>query len=178
MTSDERVKTIEEQTPWIKEIAKKINRPASMDVEDLVSAGVMGLCVSIDKYDGCSASLKTFSAKSVIGEMIDAARLWRSGTRANPYPDVVSLDYMDYDEPGESLSDVDNRIDIESFIGKLEDDEIAYIRLRYYDGLTNPQIAAELGVSRRYTRSLRHRAIMHLKFLFVHAGITKASQLF
>jgi len=50
---EEKNKIVVEYTPFIRFIAKKISKrlPANIDLEDLVSCGVIGLMDAIDKYD-------------------------------------------------------------------------------------------------------------------------------
>ena len=59
LTEEERKKLIEEYTVLIRFIAKRISirLPANIDVEDLVSSGVIGLIDAIEKYDPTSCLL-------------------------------------------------------------------------------------------------------------------------
>ena len=77
ITESERKKLIEEYTPLIRFIAKKISMrlPANIDVEDLVSNGVIGLMDAIDKYDSTRDNkFKTYAEFRIRGAILDGLR--------------------------------------------------------------------------------------------------------
>ncbi len=77
VTIEERQKLIEEYTPLIRFIAKKISvrLPANIDVEDLVSSGVIGLMDAIDKYDSTRDNkFKTYAEFRIRGSILDELR--------------------------------------------------------------------------------------------------------
>lgn len=77
LTEEERKKLIEEYTPLIRFIAKKISirLPANIDVEDLVSSGVIGLMDAIDKYDPTRDNkFKTYAEFRIRGSILDELR--------------------------------------------------------------------------------------------------------
>ena len=74
---NQRQKLIEEYTPLIRFIAKKISvrLPANIDVEDLVSNGVIGLMDAIDKYDATRDNkFKTYAEFRIRGAILDGLR--------------------------------------------------------------------------------------------------------
>lgn len=73
----EKEKIIEEYLPIIKHLAYKMGKgfDDEMTVEDLISAGIMGLLEAIEKYDPTKgAQLKTFAYLRIRGAMIDELR--------------------------------------------------------------------------------------------------------
>jgi RNA polymerase sigma factor FliA len=77
MNEDVREKTIEEFIPIIKHLAYKVARGFENDnlVDDLISAGVVGLLEVMEKYDATrGAKLNTFAYLRIRGAMIDELR--------------------------------------------------------------------------------------------------------
>lgn len=75
--ADEREKTIDEFVPIIKHLACKVSRRYEDDeiVEDLISAGVVGLLEAMEKYDVSKGiKLNTFAYLRIRGAMIDELR--------------------------------------------------------------------------------------------------------
>ncbi len=75
--TNERDKIVEEFVPIIKHLAYKVSKGYEDNnmIEDLVSAGVVGLLEAIDKYDASKgAKLNTFAYLRVRGAMIDELR--------------------------------------------------------------------------------------------------------
>lgn len=74
---DERERTIEEFMPIIKNLAYKISKGFEDNhiIDDLVSAGIMGLLEAMEKYDPTRGiKLNTFSYLRIRGAMIDELR--------------------------------------------------------------------------------------------------------
>ena len=70
---------IETYAPQVKYLAHRLacRLPASIDLDDLISAGVLGLLDAIKKYDPTqAASLKTYAAFRIQGAMRDYVREW------------------------------------------------------------------------------------------------------
>ncbi|MDE0119588.1 MAG: FliA/WhiG family RNA polymerase sigma factor [Bdellovibrionales bacterium] len=77
LTEEERKKLIEEYTVLIRFIAKRISirLPANIDVEDLVSSGVIGLMDAIEKYDPTRDNkFKTYAEFRIRGSILDELR--------------------------------------------------------------------------------------------------------
>jgi RNA polymerase sigma factor FliA len=65
--------------PQVKYLAQRLacRLPASIDLDDLISAGVLGLLDAIQKYDPTrAASLKTYAEFRIQGAMLDYVREW------------------------------------------------------------------------------------------------------
>jgi RNA polymerase sigma factor FliA len=70
---------IEAYAPQVKYLAHRLacRLPASVCLEDLISAGVLGLLDAIKKYDPTrAASLKTYAEFRIQGAMLDYVRAW------------------------------------------------------------------------------------------------------
>ncbi len=77
LTSSEKKKLIVQYTPLIKFIAKKISTrlPANIEVNDLVSSGVIGLMDAIEKYDpNRNNKFKTYAEFRIRGAILDELR--------------------------------------------------------------------------------------------------------
>jgi RNA polymerase sigma factor for flagellar operon FliA len=70
---------IEAYAPLVKYLAQRLawRLPASIGLDDLISAGVLGLLDAIQKYDPTRAtSLKTYAEFRIQGAMLDYVREW------------------------------------------------------------------------------------------------------
>ncbi len=73
----ERERLILEHLPQVKLIATRIHErlPQSVSVEDLVSAGIIGLITAIDHFDpGMNVKLKTYAEYKIRGAILDSLR--------------------------------------------------------------------------------------------------------
>ena len=77
LSIEEKNKIILEYTPLIRFIAKKISirLPANIELEDLVSSGVIGLMDAVDKYDSTRDNkFKTYAEFRIRGAILDELR--------------------------------------------------------------------------------------------------------
>ncbi|MCX7977758.1 MAG: FliA/WhiG family RNA polymerase sigma factor [Bdellovibrionaceae bacterium] len=77
LTQEQKNQLIEEYAPLIKFIAQKISfrLPASIELDDLISAGVIGLMDAIDKYDPTRDNkFKTYAEFRIRGAILDELR--------------------------------------------------------------------------------------------------------
>ena len=77
LSIEEKNKIVLEYTPLIRFIAKKISirLPANIDIEDLVSSGVIGLMDAVDKYDSSRDNkFKTYAEFRIRGAILDELR--------------------------------------------------------------------------------------------------------
>lgn len=77
LTADLREKLILEHLPQVKLIARRIHErlPVSVSLDDLISAGVVGLIAAIDRYDASHAvKLKTYAEYKIRGAILDSLR--------------------------------------------------------------------------------------------------------
>lgn len=76
-SADERERLILEHLPQVRLIARRIHNrlPESVSLEDLVSAGIVGLIAAIDQYDPThQVKLKTYAEHKIRGAILDALR--------------------------------------------------------------------------------------------------------
>lgn len=76
-TKEERDALILEHLPQVNWIAIRIHEklPASIELDDLISAGVLGLVSAVDNYDPShGASLKTYAEYRIRGAILDSIR--------------------------------------------------------------------------------------------------------
>ena len=77
VSPEEREELILDHLPQVNWIALRIHEqlPASVQLEDLISAGIVGLLAAIDKYDpSFDASLKTYAEYKIRGAILDSIR--------------------------------------------------------------------------------------------------------
>jgi RNA polymerase sigma factor for flagellar operon FliA len=77
VTADVREKLILEHLPQVKLIARRIHErlPVSVSLDDLISAGVVGLIAAIDRYDAShDVKLKTYAEYKIRGAILDSLR--------------------------------------------------------------------------------------------------------
>jgi RNA polymerase sigma factor for flagellar operon FliA len=77
LTNNEKGKLIEEYTPLIRFIAQKIavRLPSNIELDDLVSSGVIGLMDAIEKYDPTRDNkFKTYAEFRIRGAILDELR--------------------------------------------------------------------------------------------------------
>jgi len=76
-TADERERLILQHLPQVRLIARRIHErlPESVGLEDLISAGVVGLIGAIDHFDpGHNVKLKTYAEYKIRGAILDSLR--------------------------------------------------------------------------------------------------------
>jgi len=73
---DEKERIIKEFLPYIKFTAQRMQwrLPPQLTVDDLVSAGLMGLLDAIEKFEPGRVKLKTYAEKRIKGSMLDEIR--------------------------------------------------------------------------------------------------------
>jgi RNA polymerase sigma factor for flagellar operon FliA len=75
--NDERERLILEHLPQVRLIARRIRDrlPENVSLEDLVSAGIVGLIAAVDQYDpGHNVKLKTYAEHKIRGAILDSLR--------------------------------------------------------------------------------------------------------
>lgn len=77
LTADERERVIMEHLPQVRLIARRIHErlPESVNLEDLVSTGIVGLISAIDRFDPSqNVKLKTYAEYKIRGAILDSLR--------------------------------------------------------------------------------------------------------
>jgi RNA polymerase sigma factor for flagellar operon FliA len=77
LTADERERLILDHLPQVRLIARRIHErlPESVNLEDLVSTGIVGLISAIDRFDpNHNVKLKTYAEYKIRGAILDSLR--------------------------------------------------------------------------------------------------------
>src|ERR671932_120629 len=77
VTAELREKLILDHLPQVKLIARRIHErvPVSVSLDDLISAGVLGLIAAIDRYDAShDVKLRTYAEYKIRGAILDSLR--------------------------------------------------------------------------------------------------------
>lgn len=77
LTSDDRERLILDHLPQVRLIARRIHErlPESVNLEDLVSTGILGLISAIDRFDPAhNVKLKTYAEYKIRGAILDSLR--------------------------------------------------------------------------------------------------------
>jgi RNA polymerase sigma factor FliA len=75
--AEERERLILEHLPQVRLIARRIHErlPESVNLEDLISTGTIGLIAAIDRFDpGHNVKLKTYAEYKIRGAILDSLR--------------------------------------------------------------------------------------------------------
>jgi len=76
-SNEERERLILEHLPQVRLIARRIHErlPETVSLEDLVSAGILGLIAAVDQYDAShNVKLKTYAEHKIRGAILDSLR--------------------------------------------------------------------------------------------------------
>ncbi|MGC2064265.1 MAG: sigma-70 family RNA polymerase sigma factor, partial [Thermodesulfovibrionales bacterium] len=73
---EEKEQIIREFLPYIKYTASRLlwRLPPQLTIDDLISAGLIGLMDAVDKYDNGRGKLKTYAEFRIKGSMLDELR--------------------------------------------------------------------------------------------------------
>ena len=182
-TDDEaRQKLIEHNLRLVAHIAKKYAH-SSIDADDLVSIGSIGLIKAVRSYKPESGKLATYASRCIENEILMALRSSRKTRNEISLDDPIGSDQEGNEV---TLSDVlgtdENlvpdavELNIESaralrMIAALSDPrERAVLLMRYglADGVPHPQheVARRLGISRSYVSRIEKKALERLRSQF------------
>src|SRR5215471_20378561 len=76
-TTEDRERLILEHLPQVRLIARRIHErlPESVNLEDLISTGTLGLIAAIDRFDAShNVKLKTYAEYKIRGAILDSRR--------------------------------------------------------------------------------------------------------
>lgn len=105
----------------------------------------------------------TRASEEDVLEAIEAGHAYRSQSidRADPGPDRPPTPELGEDDLG--LFEAENRILVEELLAALEPRDRLLVRLRYFDEMTQSQIAARLGISQMHVSRLLTRCLVQLR---------------
>ena len=80
----ERDRLLLEHAPLVEKVAWRIvgRLPASVDVQDLISAGMLGLLSAVDRYDASRGSFAAYAEWRIKGAILDELRALDHLTRS------------------------------------------------------------------------------------------------
>ena len=171
---------IEHNLRLVAHIAKKYTtsgRIASVDFDDIISIGSIGLIKAIDSFNsGKSARLATYAARCIENEILMYIRSSKKYSN-----DIFLQDPIGHDFDGNEITvmdmvksdddpvpdEVSDKIDITRMMRKidevLDEREREIIRLRYSvcggEEMTQREIASMLGISRSYVSRIEKKAL-------------------
>lgn len=171
---------IEHNLRLVAHIAKKYTtsgRIASVDFDDIISIGSIGLIKAIDSFNsGKSARLATYAARCIENEILMYIRSSKKYSN-----DIFLQDPIGHDFDGNEITvmdmvksdddpvpdEVSDKIDINRMMRKidevLDEREREIIRLRYAvcggEEMTQREIASMLGISRSYVSRIEKKAL-------------------
>lgn len=171
---------IEHNLRLVAHVAKKYTssgRIASVDFDDIISIGTIGLIKGIDSFDADkNVRLATYAARCIENEIL---MYIRSSKKYNN--DMFLQDPVGHDFDGNEITvmdmvksdddpvpdEVSDRIDIMRMIQKidevLDDREREIIKMRYAisggEEITQREIASMLGISRSYVSRIEKKAL-------------------
>jgi RNA polymerase sigma factor FliA len=158
--------------------------PASVTMDDLISAGTIGLIQAVDRFDPSHGiKLKTFAERRIHGGMLDLLRredpLSRSERRSvrtgkcEPVR-IESLDQLSIEKQGSipaantpspleqaMTTDLERRVSAQRT--KLSTTEQRVLSLRYEDGLTNVAIGLRLSLHESRVSQISFNAVRKLQ---------------
>jgi RNA polymerase sigma-B factor len=164
---------IEAHLPLVRALASRFVRDGEQ-LEDLVQVGSVGLIKAVDRYDPRrGSSLTAYAVPTIVGEIrrhlrdgtqplrVPRAQRGLSPVRAVPLEaaeDVVS------DAAAERRFELgEERLLLESGLRTLARRERRIVQLRYFGGLSQRRIAAELGLSQVHVSRLLRQSLVKLR---------------
>jgi RNA polymerase sigma-B factor len=170
---DARRRLIEQHLPLVRGLAYRFVREGEQ-LEDLVQVGSVGLIKAVDRYDPSrGSSLTAYAVPTIVGEI---RRHLRDGTQPLRVPRAqralgpvrtVPLDVESGAAPDAAaerrLELGEERILLASGMRTLARRERRIVQLRYYGGLSQRRIAAELGLSQVHVSRLLRESLGKLR---------------
>jgi len=124
------------------------------DAEDLVQSALVKTYLSLDKISNLAA-LDTYVRRVMVNTQISG---WRR-RRVDEYP----TDELPDEPAADSISECDLHEVVQQAVDRLPRRMRAAVMLRYYDDMSEPEVAAALGVSVGTVKSTVARAVAKLR---------------
>ena len=170
---DARRKLIEQHLPLVRVLARRFVRHGEQ-LDDLVQIGAVGLIKAVDRYDpGRGSSLTAYAVPTIVGEI---RRHLRDSTQPLRVPRARREDgpvrSVPLDLEAEAARDTaaerrlelgEERMLIERGLRTLARRERRIVGLRYFAGLSQRRIAAELGLSQVHVSRLLQQSLGKLR---------------
>ena len=144
----------------------------SADQEDLISIGTIGLIKGISSFDASKgARLATYAARCIENEILMYFR-----AQKRQQNEVSLSDSIDSDKDGDALQLMDQLSDdnqsdeiwtehvaLRQAMEKLGEREKKILLLRYFEGKTQTEISAEVGISQAQVSRLEKNALGYIR---------------
>jgi len=162
----DRAALIEAHRPLVENTARGFLRrlPPQVELEELESAGHLGLIRAVDSYDPAKgASLETWAIRSIRAAICDELR-----SRRGPGVELISLEAADHlPDPGPdpfalALQGEQKRL-LVAAIARLPERWRLVIEGRFYAGREYTDIGAELGVCGSRVKQIEGKALERLR---------------
>ena len=172
-TIEARNELIERHLPLVRAVARRFTDRGE-PLEDLVQVGSVGLIKAVDRYDpGRGSSFAAYAIPTILGEirrhLRDSAHLLRAprAPREEAPLRSVPLDLearAARDPAAERRLELgEERVLLEQGLRTLARRERRIVRLRYFGGLSQRRIAAELGLSQVHVSRLLEQSLGKLR---------------
>ena len=164
---------IEAHLPLVRALASRVVRDGEQ-LEDLVQVGSVGLIKAVDRYDPRrGSSLTAYAVPTIVGEI---RRHLRDGTQPLRVPraqrGVDTVRAVPLDAAADIVRDAaaerrlelgEERLLLEKGLRTLARRERRIVQLRYFGGLSQRRIAAELGLSQVHVSRLLRESLGKLR---------------
>ena len=168
-----RRRLIEQHLPLVRALASRFVRDGEQ-LEDLVQVGSVGLIKAVDRYDPRrGSSLTAYAVPTIVGEIrrhlrdgTQPLRVPRAQRGLGPVRAVPLEDATDFvrDPAAERRLELgEERLLLESGLRTLARRERRIVQLRYFGGLSQRRIAAELGLSQVHVSRLLRESLGKLR---------------
>jgi RNA polymerase sigma-B factor len=171
---DARRRLIERHLPLVRSLARRYAHRGEQ-LEDLVQVGAVGLIKAIDRYQpGRGSSLAAYAVPTILGEIrrhlrdsaqpvrVPRAR-WETGAVVHSVPFDPERSAACDEAAEHGLEQGEDRALLEASLRTLAWREREIVRLRYFGGLSQRGIAAQLGISQVHVSRLLARSLRTLR---------------
>jgi RNA polymerase sigma-B factor len=168
-----RRRLIEAHLPLVRALASRFVRDGEQ-LEDLVQVGSVGLIKAVDRYDPRrGASLTAYAVPTVVGEIrrhlrdrtqpLRVPRAQRGVSQVQAVPLEDEADMVRDTAAERRLELGEARLLLEKGLRTLARRERRIVQLRYFGGLSQRRIAAELGLSQVHVSRLLRESLGKLR---------------
>lgn len=152
-------------TAFVREAGPSLSRTAWLlsgnrdAAADLVQAALVKTYLAWGRVDRATAT--AYARKALVNDNIDR---WRKHRGEQSVPDV-------FDRPGGEFDDtVATQVHVQQMLAALPPQQRRVVVLRYYDDLTEAQVAEALGISVGTVKSTAHKALNALRHQLIAEG--------
>jgi RNA polymerase sigma-B factor len=175
MTLDARARLIEEPLPLVTTLARRFDHRGEL-LEDLVQVGAVGLIKAVDRFEPeRGVRLAAYAAPTIAGEIqrhlrdrtwpLNVPRRLRETRRPGEFIDASALP----DEAATQSADLDDaergedRAVLAPALESLDARRRGIVELRFYEDLSQSEIARILGISQAHVSRLLGEALASLR---------------